>query len=113
MLRKFRITSQIVFFLLFCASFFVVNKMPHPYRHPADLFLCLNPLIALLTEIASRHFIDTVFFTGAAVAALTIFFGRFFCGAVCPLGAMIDFVDRYLVGKSRSSARMPPSICSG
>lgn len=82
--------------------------MPHPYHHPSDLFLKLNPLVALLTEIASRHFIDTVFFAGVAVALLTILFGRFFCGAVCPLGAIIDFFDRYVVGKARSPARTPP-----
>jgi MauM/NapG family ferredoxin protein len=108
MLRKFRISSQIIFFVLFCAGFFLINRMPHPYTLPADLFLRLNPLIALLTEIASRNFINTVFYTGIAVALLTILFGRFFCGMICPLGAMIDFVDKFLVGKARSASRTPP-----
>jgi MauM/NapG family ferredoxin protein len=108
MLRKFRLISQIVFFVLFCASFFIINKIPHPYHHASDLFLRINPLIALLTEIASRKFIDAVFFTGITVAVLTIIFGRFFCGAICPLGAMIDFVDKFVAAKTRSSSRTPP-----
>ncbi|MCU0610100.1 MAG: 4Fe-4S binding protein [Chitinispirillaceae bacterium] len=108
MLRKLRITSQIIFFLLFSAVFFYVNRPAHGTLQHADLFLRFNPLVGLLTSIASREIILSLLFTGGAVAVLTVVFGRFFCGGVCPLGAAIDFSDRFIFAKSRSGLRRPP-----
>ena len=108
MLRKIRITSQVLFFILFCVFFFFVNLYPRAYSLPADLFLRLNPLTALLTEVASRAIITSVCIAGLAVALLTMLFGRFFCGFVCPLGACIDFSDTFLLKKTRFPGRRPP-----
>ena len=108
MLRKFRITSQIIFIVLFCLIFFFFNTFPRPYTVPADLFLRTNPLTALLTEVAARTIIPSVFFLGLAVALLTIVFGRFFCGFICPLGAAVDFADSFLFKKALSIQRRPP-----
>jgi ferredoxin len=108
MLRRIRIVSQTVFFVLFIVGFFFIAVFPRAYTWPADLFLRLNPLVALLTSVASRTLINTVFWSGLAVALLTIVFGRFFCGFICPLGSTIDFSDRFLFSKIRSSGRRPP-----
>ena len=108
MLRKLRIASQIICIILFCAFFFFVNTYSHAYTFPGDLFLRLNPLVALLAEIAARSIIPSVFLLGCAVALLTMLFGRFFCGFVCPLGATIDFADAILFKTSRSVNRRPP-----
>lgn len=108
MLRKFRIASQIVFFILFCTGFFFFTAYPYAYSFPADFFLRLNPLTALLTETAARTIIPSVIVPGCAVAVLTLLFGRFFCGFVCPLGAGIDFSDTFIFKKTRSPNRKPP-----
>jgi len=108
MLRKYRLTSQVVFFVLFGACFFFVNTFPRPYTIPGDLFLRLNPLVALSTGIAARAIIPSVLVTGIVVAVLTIVFGRFFCGFVCPLGAAIDVSDRFFFRAARSNNRRPP-----
>ncbi|MBN1131314.1 MAG: 4Fe-4S binding protein [Chitinispirillaceae bacterium] len=108
MLRSIRITVQTVFFLLFTVVFFFVNSLPAAYTAPADSFLRLNPLVALLTSVATRGMVGTVFFTGLAVAVATVVFGRFFCGFICPLGATIDFSDRFILNKVRSGGRRPP-----
>ena len=108
MLRKFRITTQIIFFILFCTVFFFFNTFPRSYTVPADVFLRINPLTALLTEVAARTIIPSIFFLGLAVALFTIIFGRFFCGFICPLGAVIDFTDAFLFKKTRSPKRRPP-----
>jgi MauM/NapG family ferredoxin protein len=108
MLRTTRIVSQIVFFALFCIVLFFVNTYPRPYTVPADLFLRLNPLVALLTEIAARTVIPSIIVLGGAVALLTIVFGRFFCGFVCPLGTVIDFSDAFVFKKTRALTRRPP-----
>ncbi|MBN2036318.1 MAG: 4Fe-4S binding protein [Chitinispirillaceae bacterium] len=108
MLRKIRIVSQAAFFLLFAGLFFFVNTLSHGYSGAADLFLRLNPLVALLTSMAARTFIISVAITGLVVAVLSVIFGRFFCGFVCPLGSAIDFFDRFLFKKMRSNGRRPP-----
>lgn len=108
MLRRIRIVSQTVFFALFAFGFFFIAVFPTAYTWPADLFLRLNPLVAFLTSVASRTVVTTVFWTGLVMALLTIIFGRFFCGFVCPLGSTIDFSDRFLLNKIRSSSRRPP-----
>ncbi|MBN2188986.1 MAG: 4Fe-4S binding protein, partial [Chitinispirillaceae bacterium] len=105
---KTRILSQLFFFLLFCAVFFFINAYPRGYSLPADLFLRLSPLTALLTEIAARAFIPSVLLPGLLVVAGTVVFGRFFCGFVCPLGACIDFSDTFLLKKLRLPGRRPP-----
>jgi MauM/NapG family ferredoxin protein len=107
MLRSIRIVSQTVFFALFTIGFFFIAVFPIAYTWPADLFLRLNPLVALLTSVASRTVVNTVFWTGLVMALLTIVFGRFFCGFVCPLGSTIDFSDRFLFNKIRSGSRRP------
>lgn len=38
----------------------------------------------------------------------TIVFGRMFCGYFCPLGAAIDFADRYIFKKLRQPQKRPP-----
>ena len=50
---------------------------------------------------------------GFALATLlttvaTVLFGRIFCGFFCPLGAAIDFVDRYVFKMLRQPQRRPP-----
>jgi MauM/NapG family ferredoxin protein len=110
MLRNIRIGSQIAFFIFFLVIFFIFNKFPHPYASPADLFLRLNPLVALLTEVAARAFIPSVFVLGLIFALGTVVFGRFFCGFICPLGTSIDAVDTYVFKKSRTSQRKPPQF---
>jgi MauM/NapG family ferredoxin protein len=107
-MRKLRIVSQTVFTLLFFLSFFFLNRQPFAYRVPAQWFLRLNPLTAITTALASRGIETVLLVMAAVVLAATVVFGRFFCGFICPLGAMIDFSDRFLTRKMRSRLRRPP-----
>lgn len=60
--------------------------------NPAVYFR-LDPLVMLVTSVAER-----VFLWGLALSAVTLLltfvFGRFFCGWICPLGALFDFITR-------------------
>lgn len=107
-LRKTRIVSQVVFFALFVLFFFGFNVHPSAYTVQTEWFLRLNPLVAVVVSIATRMPVWVLYLLGGLVAVGTIVFGRFFCGMVCPLGAAIDFSDRYLFGASRSPSRRPP-----
>jgi MauM/NapG family ferredoxin protein len=90
-LRTLRILLQILFFLVFAALFFL-TQYPYAGRVPVDLFLRLDPLVALVTMAATRIAIPTLLIA-FALLALAFFLGRFFCGYLCPLGALMDFLS--------------------
>jgi MauM/NapG family ferredoxin protein len=107
-LRKTRLISQITFTVLILLTIFLVNKYPLPYKWPADWFLRLNPLVPILTSIASGTFITRVIYISLFTLVLTVFFGRVFCGFFCPLGAAVDFSDKYIFRKKPPQDRRPP-----
>lgn len=63
-------------------------------------YLRINPLISILTQIASRSIVLPLLITGLLFGTFAIFSGRFFCGFLCPLGAAIDVSD-FLFFKKR------------
>jgi len=91
---KARRISQILFFALFVYLFL---KAAFPYQSviPADLFLRSDPLVAIITMITAREFLIGSFIFAVIVLLLTLFLGRFFCGWICPLGAILDLTDRF------------------
>ena len=54
-----------------------------------NFFFRLDPLLGSAAMLAGRQFL-AAFWPAAIVVALTLVFGRFFCGWVCPLGTMLD-----------------------
>jgi ferredoxin len=109
MTRRIQIISQLFFFALFCVFLVFVNRPGPAQRFSAEWFLQLNPLPALLASVASRAVVWSMV-PGAIILTIgTILFGRFFCGFVCPLGAAIDFSDRYLFKQARNQGRRPPA----
>jgi polyferredoxin len=54
-----------------------------------NAFFRLDPLVGSAAMLAGRQFL-MVFWPAAIVVALTLVFGRFFCGWVCPLGTLLD-----------------------
>ncbi len=87
-MRTARRISQILFLLLFL---WLIWRAAFPYKGipPSDLFLRLDPLVALITMLAARAWIGTLLL-GFAVLAATIALGRLFCGWLCPLGTTLD-----------------------
>lgn len=102
-MRTARRVSQLVFLVgflvLFCLTIGWVDWTGPAALHirsfvPVDFFLRIDPLIALSSLISSRSFLITIALWGLPVLALTVLFGRAFCGWVCPLGTCIDAADR-------------------
>lgn len=56
---------------------------------PSEFFLRLDPLAALALPLALREFIPSLL-PGLGVLLLAVFFGRVFCGYICPMGATLD-----------------------
>ena len=67
-----------------------------------DLFLRLDPALVLLTWLSGRVWL-AAFVPVLLVLAVTLIWGRLFCGYVCPMGTTLDGADR-LAGKPRRSA---------
>jgi len=71
---------------------------------PPDLFLVTDPLVATLAIAAARIWIATALYA-LVLVVLTLVFGRFFCGWVCPLGTILDVVG--LLWRGRFSVVLP------
>ncbi|MGQ9817952.1 MAG: 4Fe-4S binding protein [bacterium] len=57
-----------------------------------NTFYRFNPLLFITVSIASRSFVSGMALS-LILVLLTLVFGRFFCGFVCPLGTIIDLFD--------------------
>lgn len=88
--RWFRRGSQI-FFLFLSGYLFAQTRYGVPIILQNFLFR-LDPLVFLVTSIALRTLLTAGTYS-IILIILTLLFGRFFCGFVCPLGALIDFGD--------------------
>ncbi len=60
---------------------------------PSPVFLRTDPLVVLTTLLAHGPIVLTYVLPGLVLLALTVVFGRFFCGWICPLGTCIDISD--------------------
>ena len=86
--------SQIFFFCLFL-WFCIVSTFGTEWRQlrgwPVNLFLQLDPLVAIGTLLGA-HTIYRGLLWALLTVLLTILLGRFFCGWLCPLGALNQFI---------------------
>lgn len=103
--------SQVFFTALFvwlCVVATVGDEWFRLRGWPVDFFLNLDPLTALAAGLAARAVpegLAPALFTLAA----TLFMGRVFCGFVCPLGALNQFVgwiSRRAKSKEKREARL-------
>jgi MauM/NapG family ferredoxin protein len=89
-LQTFRILSQIFFFFLFFYLLLGTHFSGKDYIGPVEAFFHFDPLLGLTTFIASREFLKITLWALVPIF-LTVLFGRYVCGWVCPLGAVLQF----------------------
>lgn len=88
-----RARIQIISLALFTLLFFMA-KYPLEERVPVNAFLKADPLL-VATIILSTKKLTVSLWPSLAVLTATLILGRFFCGYLCPLGALIDYTDKW------------------
>jgi polyferredoxin len=95
--------SQVFFFCLFvwfCIAATFGTRWYQLRGWPVNLILQLDPLVAIGT-LLSTHTIYKDLIWALLTVILTIILGRFFCGWVCPFGALHQFIG-WLGNRKRS-----------
>lgn len=91
-MRRVRILSQILFFLLFLFLFIRTNYTGELIINAAvKFFLDVDPLIALTVILEHRGIpegFSRLFVLSGILILMTMVLGRFFCGWVCPFGTI-------------------------
>ncbi len=70
--------------------------VPPPHGEP---FLRMDPLAALTAVLSPERVALAIFIPALVLLVLSVAFGRFFCGWICPLGTSIDITDRLAFGR--------------
>ncbi|MDR1727121.1 MAG: 4Fe-4S dicluster domain-containing protein [Acidobacteriota bacterium] len=99
-LRLLRRASQIVFLILFLVLFFKTEYRGESGAEmlgmdaPVSVFLEMDPLVAFATALSTHTLYGKVVFALFLVVGV-ILLGRFFCGWICPLGAINQIFSRF------------------
>lgn len=90
---------QIALFAFF--FYLVLNTTEHPIDRvegPVTLFFDINPLVLITTWITANA-VPAILLLSLITVAVTLIFGRWFCGWVCPFGALHNFISSLRGGK--------------
>ncbi len=94
-----RLVQSGVFALFFFLFLNTEYKDSDQLPYAVNIFLRFDPLMGWAAALADRSFI-WLMWPSLLMAALTLIFGRFFCGWICPLGSVLDFSGLFF-GKKR------------
>ena len=104
-LYYWRRLSQLVCLGLF---FFLFIKTDYAGQdeltYAVNILFRLDPLLALSASVAAGFFI-ILMLPAIATLLLTLLLGRFFCGWICPLGALLDGCHRFITPRGQGWER--------
>jgi polyferredoxin/Pyruvate/2-oxoacid:ferredoxin oxidoreductase delta subunit len=101
--RRARQASQTLFFVFALILLFAALR-GRPLFPLADLFFRFDPLAGLAGILGARAWIPRLGW-GLVILALALLLGRAWCGWICPLGTLVDWVR--FPGANRRAARIP------
>ena len=95
-LRHWRRLSQILCFILFLFLFIKTdysgaNELPYA----VNILFRIDPFLAASVSLATKTLISLMW-PSLIFVGLTIIFGRFFCGWICPMGSLLDSIHGFI-----------------
>ena len=105
--------SQIFFFIVFiwfCLVTTIGDQWWQLRGWPVNWIIQLDPLLGLATLLSTRTLFAGLLW-GLATVVLTIIFGRFFCGWLCPFGAIHQFVGYIANRKKKAVTKKVCAVC--
>jgi len=103
-IQRIRIVFQVLFTFLFFYLLIAAGRSASESFTFTDSFFYFDPLLFLMNLLAT-HKIMAIFLLSLIPLVLTLVFGRFFCGWVCPFGAVNQFFS-WLFRKSRKREKV-------
>lgn len=101
---RWRRLSQLLFAALFIFLFIKTDYNGHDQlRWAVNILFRLDPFLGLSTLLAGKAVISLML-PSALLLVLSLVFGRFFCGWVCPLGALFDISHRLFGTREKTHA---------
>jgi polyferredoxin len=98
-----------IFFLFLFIWFCVVTTLGDQWWQlrgwPVNWIIQLDPLVGLATLLSTRSVYAGLLW-GLATVVLTIVLGRFFCGWICPLGSIHQFVGFLAKGQKTAAEKI-------
>ena len=104
-MRQFRAISFLLALALFIVQFALLRKAGMPLWFSRGVFFAIDPLILLQHLAATRTVLFYALFALIPMA-LTLVLGRFFCGWLCPFGAIHEFIT-WIGGKRQKPSSRP------
>ena len=104
MTKKLQLARRAVQALSFFFLLYLIVRTAFPLESkiPVDLYLRLDPFIAIITLLGSKDVIVRML-PAFGVLLLVFIFGNFFCGWFCPMGSVLDLSDRMLFREKKRS----------
>lgn len=86
-----RVITQVFSVLLFLFFFIKTDYTgSDTIEYAVNILFRIDPLLAFCTMLAGRTII-ALLAPALIIVILSLFFGRFFCGWLCPMGGLLDF----------------------
>ncbi|MEA3469032.1 MAG: 4Fe-4S binding protein, partial [Thermodesulfobacteriota bacterium] len=107
-LCTWRKLSQILFALLFLLLFRLTDYSgldEIPYA--VNIFFRWDPLVASSVLLATKSFI-AILLPSLFIIALTVVFGRVFCGWICPMGTLLDVAGKVIQSQPHRGISLRP-----
>jgi polyferredoxin/formate hydrogenlyase subunit 6/NADH:ubiquinone oxidoreductase subunit I len=102
--RRVRQAVQIIFFAFYIVMIFaVVQRRIAPAL--SDIFFRFDPLAAIGTMLSGRHWIPKLGLSLITIG-VTLLIGRVWCGWVCPLGSLLEWIS-FKKARKRASSISP------
>lgn len=105
---RVRAVTQVVSTALFLALFVLAAfGATRPAGIPVELYFLADPLLASTAMLTAGAVVLVPLVVAGVLLAGTVVFGRFFCGALCPLGACLDWTAPRPGSKAGKRAARP------